>query len=43
MRGKYFLNHKGNVPELSPKDENRLIVILVILFLFTMGLLIKFI
>lgn len=31
--GRYYLNKKGNVPELSPEDEKILITILLFLLL----------
>lgn len=35
MKGRYFLNHKGNVPELEPKDSMKLFfVYFIILFVF---------
>lgn len=37
MRGRYFLNHKGNVPPLELKDKGILIVIIVEFLLFIVG------
>jgi hypothetical protein len=36
MKGRYFLNHKGNVPPISPEDEDIVVAILLGFLVFAL-------
>jgi len=37
MKGRYFLNHKDNVPDLSPEDKKLVLAILFAILVVVVG------